>query len=307
MSSHFEFNTDYHCPIGKLESIAPGLRRITANNPSPLTFRGTGTYVIGTNQVAVIDPGPSDPEHIEALLHELGNETITHILVTHTHHDHSAGTHLLQQHCQAPTYAMGTHTALQRPSALPSELDSAGDTQFVPDVVLEHEECIHGDQWSLQCLHTPGHASNHAAFAEAAFDRVFVGDLVMGWSTPVLLPPDGHLTDYLNSLKLLLSRLNQQQDQQYWPTHGALIENPRALVKHLIEHRLKRIESVFDAVTRGHITLADIVNDAYPKLTPNLLPAAERSTLASVIYLIEHKRLRANLEAGLNLECSVVT
>jgi len=248
MSSHFEFSTDYHCPTGKLEAVAPGLRRITANNPGPLTFRGTGTYVIGENQVAVIDPGPDDPTHLEALMRELGDETITHILVTHTHRDHSAGTHLLQSLCNAPSYAMGTHTAWQRPSALPRELDSAGDTDFTPDVLLKHGEIIESEHWSLQCLHTPGHASNHAAFAQPAYDRVFVGDLVMGWSTPVLLPPDGHLGDYLTSLKLLLSR----QDNQYWPTHGAPIEHPKALIEHLIEHRLKRIESVFDAVSRGH-------------------------------------------------------
>jgi len=124
----------------------------------------------------------------------------------------------------------------------------------------------------------------------------------MGWSTPVLLPPDGHLGDYLTSLKLLLSR----QDNQYWPTHGAPIEHPKALIEHLIEHRKKRIESVFDAVSRGHTTLADIVHDAYPKLNPTLFPAAERSALASVIFLIEQKRLSADLTTGLNIECSVV-
>jgi len=303
MTTNFEFNTDYRCPTGKLENVASGLRRITANNPSPLTFRGTGTYVIGKNHVAVIDPGPNHPEHIEALMRDLGNEKITHIFVTHTHHDHSAGTNLLQQLCGAPSYAMGTHTALQKASALPPSLDSAGDTDFVPDVVLKHGEFINGEQWSLQCLHTPGHASNHAAFAEPAFERVFVGDLVMGWSTPVLLPPDGHLGDYISSLKTLLSR----QDKQYWPTHGAPIENPKTLVEHFIEHRLMRVESVADAVARGHTTLPDIVNDAYPNLNPTLMEAAERSTLASVIYLIDQKRLTANLEAGLNLKCSMVT
>ena len=303
MSSNFKFSTDYHCSVGKLESVAPGLRRITANNPSPLTFRGTGTYVIGEDQVAVIDPGPDDPEHIEALIHELSGETITHILVTHTHHDHSAGTSLLQERCDAPSYAMGTHSALRRPSELPNELDSAGDLNFVPDVILKHGDVIEGEHWALECLHTPGHASNHAAFAQPTHDRVFVGDLVMGWSTPVLLPPDGHLNDYLNSLELLLSR----RDKQYWPTHGASIENPRALVEHLIEHRIKRIESVFDAVSRGHTTVTSIVNDAYPKLNPTLVPAAERSTLASVIYLIDNQRLEGNLTAGLNMECKVVS
>lgn len=301
MTPKFKFNTDYHCPTGKLESVAPGLRRITADNPGPLTFRGTGTYVIGENQVAVIDPGPNDPKHIEALMRELGKESITHILVTHTHHDHSAGTALLQQHCKAPSYAMGTHTALQRPSVLPRQLDSAGDTNFVPDVVLNDGDIIETEQWSLQCLHTPGHASNHAAFAEPAHHRVFVGDLVMGWSTPVLLPPDGHLGDYLQSLKRLLSR----QEQQYWPTHGAPIKNPKALLEHLLGHRSARIDSVFDAVKRGHATLAAIVNDAYPDLDPTLLPAAERSTLASVIYLIDQQRLQGNLEAGLNMTCRI--
>ncbi len=296
---HFKFCTDYHCRLGILEAVAPGLRRITANNPGPLTFRGTGTYIIGQHNVALIDPGPDDPAHIAAIVNELGDEKITHILVTHTHRDHSAGTARLQQFCDAPSYAMGTHTALQRPSALPADMDAAGDTNFSPDVVLHDNQSIRGDGWQLLCLHTPGHASNHAAFAEAAHNRVFVGDLVMGWSTPVLLPPDGHLQDYLSSLDRLLAR----KDSVYWPTHGGPVEKPHTLVKHLIQHRKQRTGSVLAAVANGHRTLASIVEAGYPDLSANLKPAAMRSTLASVIFLIEQGQLKANLSDGLNLIC----
>lgn len=301
MTQQFKFSTEYHCPIGELETVAPGLRRITANNPGPLTFRGTGTYVVGEKQVALIDPGPADPAHIDAIMSELGDETISHILVTHTHRDHSAGTALLQARCGAPSYSLGNHTALQRPSPLPQELDAAGDTDFTPDVVLTDGQTLSGATWSLQCIHTPGHASNHAAFAQSEHRRLFVGDLVMGWSTPVLLPPDGHLKDYLRSLKKLLSR----DDATYWPTHGGPIEDTQALLDYLIDHRMQRIESVFTAIQQGKTQLSDIVDEAYPELGTNLKPAAMRSTLASVIYLVEEKRLRADLSQGLSITCSI--
>lgn len=301
MNDTFQFSTDYHCPIGELETVAPGLRRITANNPGPLTFKGTGTYVVGQKEVAVIDPGPLDTSHIDALIDQLGGERITHILITHTHRDHSAATNLLQQRCDAPSYALGTCRALQRPSALPSELDSAGDTKFKPDLVLQDKQSIHGRDWSLQCLSTPGHASNHVAFAEDAFQRVFVGDLVMGWSTPVLLPPDGHLADYLGSLE----RLMRRQDRQFWPTHGAPIEHTQAALKHLKNHRMARVESVYESVRQGHTTLSAIVSASYPDLSENLVPAALRSALASVVFLIEQQRLTGDLTQGLNITCGI--
>jgi len=297
MSPSIEFDTDYHCSVGKLEPVAPGLRRITANNPGPLTFRGTGTYIIGQGAVAVIDPGPGDPAHIKALMAGLEGETVSHILVTHTHRDHSEASRMLQERCDAPIYSLGTHTALQRVSKLPEELDDAGDTDFVPDVVLGDGERIIGDGWSLQCLHTPGHASNHACFAQDDHERLFVGDLVMGWSTPVLLPPDGHLEDYLSSLRRVLERT----DTHYWPTHGAPIENPKPFVEQLIAHRLARIDDVLDAVRRGHLTLDAIVADAYPGLDKRLEAAAMRSVLASVVYLIDRGQLSGNLSLGLDI------
>jgi len=300
MSSSIEFNTDYHCPIGEIEPVAPGLRRITANNPGPLTFRGTGTYIVGEGEVALIDPGPKDPAHTQAILSALGDERITHILVTHTHKDHSAGTALLQEHCKAPSYALGPHGAYQRASELPEDLDDAGDLDFTPNEILKDGDAISGSNWSLQCLHTPGHASNHAAFAEEEHQRLFVGDLVMGWSTPVLLPPDGHLGAYLESLETLLTR----QDRIYWPTHGGSIDNPKALVRHLIEHRLTRVKSVLDAIKRGHASLESIVIDAYPGLDQALFPAAVRSVLASVVYLIENDSVAGDLSQGLKVQLS---
>jgi len=297
MDTQFEFHTDYHCATGILEPVAPRLRRITANNPGPLTFRGTGTYVVGEQQVAVIDPGPNDPTHFDALLSALGSESISHILVTHTHRDHSEGAAALKERCGAAIYSMGTHTALQRPSELPTTLDNAGDTDFIPDVVIQDNELITGSNWSLQCLHTPGHASNHAAFYESDFDRIFVGDLVMGWSTPVLLPPDGHLGDYLNSLR----RLQAHSANTYWPTHGDKVIQTQAILAHFLEHRIQRTEGVLDAIKRGHHTLDSIVHDAYPELNPNLHAAAVRSVLASAVYLIEQGDVAGELPLGLDI------
>jgi len=301
MTQSLAFNTEYHCSIGVLEPVAPGLRRITANNPGPLTFRGTGTYVIGTGRVAVIDPGPHDAAHIDALLKQLNGEIISHIFVTHTHIDHSPGTALLQQFTQAKSYSLGSHTALQRQSDLPMELDAAGDTAFQPDEILQHEQVVSGENWSLQCLHTPGHASNHASFAETQHDRIFVGDLLMSWSTSVLLPPDGHLGDYFASMQQLL----QRNEATYWPTHGAPINQARAWIEHMVQHRQQRVHSVLNAVNSGHNTLAGIVAQTYPGLNPALNEAALRSTLASVVWLIEKGKLRGELRQGLDIVLNV--
>lgn len=274
---------------GVLEDVAPGIRRIVAPNPGPYTFRGTGTYVIGRGDVAIVDPGPADDKHIAMLVRQLAGETITHVLVTHTHPDHSPGCAPLRAHTNAPTFAFGPHPlstseALAEPEATSEE---AGDMAFVPDVVTTHGTQIDGDGWRAEAVHTPGHISNHLCF-RLRFTRhslgesvLFSGDHVMGWSTSVISPPNGDLRAYLSSLSLLLD----DDDARYWPTHGTTITEPHAFVRALIAHRHDRTKQIIEQLRRQPSTVDDLVAALYVGLDPRLTKAAGRSVLAHLIEL----------------------
>lgn len=280
------FNREHEVSYGELETLTPTLRRITASNPSAFTFYGTGTYVVGKGEVAIIDPGPALPEHIDALLDSLVGETITHILVTHTHVDHSPGCALLQQKVDAPTYALGPH-GMGRIAA--DQLsDEGGDMDFKPDVTLIDGQMIHGKAWSLECIHTPGHTSNHACFADNKNKALFSGDHVMGWSTSIVSPPDGDMGDYMRSLRRLLSR----DDEIYWPCHGGPILNPQPFVSAFIAHREAREQQVLDCLRDGPKRIPAMLPDIYQDLSPSLYPAAERSVLATILHLIEKGQLK---------------
>lgn len=274
---------------GVLEDVAPGIRRIVAPNPGPYTFRGTGTYVIGRGEVAIIDPGPNDEKHIAMLVRQLTGETVTHILVTHTHPDHSPGCVLLQTHTNAPTFAFGPHPR-STDEALAGEdatSEESGDLTFVPDVVTPHGMLIEGNGWRAEALHTPGHISNHLCF-RVRFTRhslgetvLFSGDHVMGWSTSVISPPDGNLRAYLSSLQLLFDG----NDARYWPTHGTTITNPHEFVGALIMHRNERTKQIIEQLRRQPSTVDDLVTALYVGLDPRLTKAAGRSVLAHLIEL----------------------
>ena len=180
------FNHEFEFRYGIIEPVADGIRRIVARNPGPFTGPGTGTYIIGRGEVAVIDPGPMLPDHVDALLAGLGKESVSHILVTHTHADHSPAARLLRQRTGAPVFAFGPHA---RDSA--GELEGGVDREFKPDFLLDDGEVIPGDGWSLEVVHTPGHCSNHICFAWPGTGALFCGDHIMAWSTPVIIPPDG--------------------------------------------------------------------------------------------------------------------
>lgn len=279
---------------GELAEIAPGIRRIIARNPSPFTLHGTGTYVLGRGSVAVIDPGPADPSHIAALLAGLRGERISHVLVTHTHLDHSPGCRLLARHADAPTYGYGPHGAGRLEADTPVE--EGADLEFRPDRRVRHGQRIEGDGWSLECVHTPGHTSNHCCYALDGAGALFSGDHVMGWSTSIVSPPDGNMGDYLASLALLLER----DDRIYWPTHGPAVQEPKTLVRAFIAHRRGRERQILDCVGRGQRRIADMLPSMYADLPKRMHPAAARSALAAIEHLIEKGTLVADGEARLD-------
>ncbi|WP_350333021.1 MBL fold metallo-hydrolase [Coralliovum pocilloporae] len=286
-----EFNTNFDPHYGQLVQVAPGIRRITANNPGPFTFKGTNTFVIGDGSVAVIDPGPDDPGHIQALLDGLSGETVRHILVTHTHRDHSPGARLLARLTGAPVYAEGPHRA-SRPlnTGEVNPLDASADDAFQPDIALRHGDWVEGDSYCLEAVFTPGHCANHMAFALPDRDILFCGDHVMAWSTSIVAPPDGSMADYMTSLDLLIER----QDALIIPAHGAEISTPAPHLAGLRAHRLEREAAVLDAVQKGHADIPSMVEHIYKGLPDHLKGAAGLSVLAHLEDLEGRKRVIAD-------------
>jgi glyoxylase-like metal-dependent hydrolase (beta-lactamase superfamily II) len=270
-----EFSFEY----GRLEGVAPGLRRIVARNPSPFTYKGTGTYVIGRGEVGVIDPGPDLDEHVAALLAGLAGERVTHILVTHTHRDHSPAAKALKAATGAATYGFGPHAGGRRGEA---GIEEGGDWDFVPDVALRDGDEIVGANWHCEAVHTPGHTSNHLCFSWTETGILFSGDHVMGWSTSVISPPDGDMSAYLASLDKLLGR----RDRVYWPTHGPAITAPQPHVRAFIAHRREREAGILDCLAAGPQRIEAIVARLYVGLAPGLERAAGRSVHAHLLDLV---------------------
>src|SRR6516162_6748839 len=273
------FRREFSFEYGRLEPVAPGVRRIVARNPSPFTFRGTGTYVIGSGEVAVIDPGPDLTEHVEALLAGLARERVTHILITHTHRDHSPAAAALKAATGAATWGFGPHAGGKRGEP---GVEEGGDWDFAPDVTVHDGDTVVGKDWRFEAVHTPGHTSNHLCFALADSGILFSGDHVMGWSTSVISPPDGDMTAYMASLDKLLGR----PDAVYWPTHGPAITEPQVHVNAFIVHRRERETAILDCLAAdvGHIDA--IVERLYIGLQPGLRRAAGRSVHAHLIDLV---------------------
>ena len=272
------FNHEFEFRYGIVEAVTDGIRRIVARNPGPFTGPGTGTYIIGRGEVAVIDPGPMLPDHVDALLAGLAEETVSHILVTHTHADHSPAARLLRQRTGAPIFAFGPHA---KDSA--GELEGGVDREFVPDFLLDDGEVVPGDGWSLEVIHTPGHCSNHICFVWPGAGALFCGDHIMAWSTPVIIPPDGSVGDYIESL----DRLSQRPERVFYPTHGTPITDPGDFIAKVREHRLHRVEQVAAAIVDGVDNLPSLRRRIYMDIPRNLEAGAELSLLASILYLQE--------------------
>ena len=284
MAADIRFNRNLDFEYGVLETVAPSVRRVIARNPSPFTFHGTGTYVVGHGRVAVIDPGPALDEHIEALAGGLQGETITHVLVTHTHRDHSPGCALLRRFTPAPTYGFGPHGSGRPKAGEEAEVVEEGaDFEFEPDVEVRDGDVIECDGFSFECVYTPGHTSNHVCYRLREERALFCGDHVMGWSTTIVSPPDGHMGTYIASLERLLG----DDDRTYWPTHGAPIRDPGPFVESLIEHRRLRARQIELCLRDGLDTIPAMVRRLYRDLPSAMHPAAARSVLSTIIHLVE--------------------
>ncbi len=279
MAVEIPYRRELAFEYGRLEAVAPGIRRIVARNPGPFTFKGTGTYVVGAGEVAVIDPGPDRADHVAALGASLAGEQVTHILVTHTHRDHSPAAQALKEMTGAPTYGFGPHAGGRRGEAGAEE---GGDWDFVPDIVVADGDWIAGKGWRFEAVHTPGHTSNHLCFALPDAGVLFSGDHVMGWSTSVIAPPDGDMAAYMASLDKLLAR----RDTVYWPTHGPAITEPERHVRAFIAHRREREAGILDCLRAGVESVDAMVERLYVGLSPALHRAAGRSVLAHLIDLI---------------------
>lgn len=363
-------NADHEVPYGEAQQVSPLVRRITANNPGKFTFRGTGTYIVGQGKVAIVDPGPDDDAHIQALLHAVRGEEVTHILITHTHIDHSPATRAVKEATGAVVYAFGPHPAeleeaassatpsdgtkssmqslksrsdqseaieksnpqnnsdqegTQQGAALggnptssapqnnsdqkgtqqeqPGEDDSekSGDLEFSPDETILHGDVISvGDHasrstsdpaanWTFECLHTPGHISNHICFALRDEEALFTGDHIMGWSSTVIPPPHGSLAEYLASLELLLPR----SDKTYWPTHGPPISiSPQTFAAALLQHRHDRTNQILACLADGPKTIDQLVAVIYADKPKDLHKPAAQSVKAHLIHLTETAQVR---------------
>jgi glyoxylase-like metal-dependent hydrolase (beta-lactamase superfamily II) len=288
------FNRDMEFAYGDVAQVSPLVRRVIANNPSAFTFHGTGTYILGRGRVAIIDPGPANDAHIAALLDAVRNETVTHILITHTHRDHSPGARALQQATGAPTFGFGPHPGGAPPPGA-ARVEEGADRDFKPDETIDDGATLSGPGWTVDAVHTPGHIRNHLCFGLREEKTLFTGDHVMGWSTSVISPPEGHMAEYFESLAKLLPR----DDDRYLPTHGPAVTNPRPFVRAFITHRRMREGQILAAIEAGAATVPDLVARLYRNTDPRLHRAAARSVLAHLIHLIEQDRLAvAGASAG---------
>jgi glyoxylase-like metal-dependent hydrolase (beta-lactamase superfamily II) len=284
---------------GEPQVLSPLIRRVVANNPGPFTYHGTCTYIIGRGHVAVVDPGPNDPAHVNALLAALGpRERITHLVVTHTHTDHSPATRALRARTGAPTYGFGPQVRIDDPDTTrvffdDPELDNppstppprGGDRAFRADVVLRDGDVIEGGGWSLEAVHTPGHASNHLCYLIRETEALCTGDHVMAWATTVVPPPDGNLGDYMASLRRLLTRFH---GVRMLPAHGPDINDSATLLSALIAHREERLTEILDILVAAPATIGELVPRIYSGTTPKQLwHAAGNSLYAHLIFLHE--------------------
>lgn len=285
-----EFDRQFDAVPGVAEHISPLVRRVLCGNASPYTFKGTATFIVGRGTVAIIDPGPEDDTHLAALLHAVRGETVSHILVTHSHADHSPLAARLKAATGAVTAGYG-RVAAGDDGGL--RLDAGVDHDFEPDLRMGHGAQLSGSGWGLEALHTPGHMSNHLCFALAEEAALFAGDHVMAWATSVIAPPDGNMAQYMDSLRLLLER----DDAVYHPSHGPSRRDPKPLVRGILAHRRMREAAILERIRRGDRTIAAIVRALYADVDPRLHGAAALSARAHVDHLMERGLVRHREDA----------
>ena len=283
MNDDIPFDRSFNLAPDQVQDIAPGVRAIAADNPGPFTFKGTISYIVGRDRVAIIDPGPDDAAHVAALLDAVRGETVTHVFVTHTHRDHSPAAAKIKAATGAQVLAQGPHR-LARPlhTGEMRRLDASADLDFRPDIALGDGETVSGGGWTLQAVATPGHTANHMAFALKEANLLFAGDHVMAWSTTIVAPPDGAMTDYMASLQ----KLARRSELLYLPGHGAPVRDAPRYVQYLIRHRQAREASILHRLGKGEADIPTIVRAVYIGLDPRLAGAAALSVLAHLEELV---------------------
>jgi glyoxylase-like metal-dependent hydrolase (beta-lactamase superfamily II) len=291
MAEDIPFDKEFMLVPGKVDEPMPGVRRILCNNPSPFTFKGTVSYIIGRGKVAIVDPGPEDPAHSAALLDAVRGETVTHIFVTHTHRDHSPGVPAIKRATGAVVLAEGPHRAARALHVGDGpRLDASNDTEFKPDRALADGEVVAGDGWTLEAITTPGHTANHMAYAFKEANVVLSGDHVMAWSTPVVSPPDGSMGDYMSSLQKLAKR----SEPIYFPGHGPAVRSAPRFVAAYILHRKARETSILNQLAKGETDIPSVVGAIYANLDPRLVKAAGMSVLAHLEDLVARGQAATN-------------
>lgn len=278
-----EFDTSFDPAYGRAVAVAPDVLRVTARNPSPFTFHGTNSYLVGRDTLAVIDPGPEDDAHLETLLTAIAGRPVSHIFVSHTHRDHSPLAARLKELTGAPTLAEGPHRPA-RPLRIGevNPLDASADLAFVPDVVLADNALTQGDGWAIRTVLTPGHTANHAVFALEGTGALFSADHVMAWSTSIVAPPDGAMADYMSSLDKLLAR----EDRMLLPGHGGPVTAPGRFMRGLKTHRKMRERAILERIRAGDRTITEMVAAIYRDTDPRLHGAAGLSVLAHLEDLV---------------------
>ena len=287
------FIRQFEFEYGSYAQLSPLIGRVIANNPGPFTYTGTGVYIIGDKDVAVIDPGPALPEHRAALDKALEGRRVTHVLMTHHHIDHSPLAIPLARDHGCDVYGYGVQ--MRPPEGGEVRLEAGDDLSFKPDVEIRCADVIEGNGWTIEAIHTPGHTSNHMCFALREENTLFSGDHIMGWSTSVVSPPDGHMGDYLDSLE----RIKARHFDRIWPTHGPCIENVDEFVGAYIDHRLTRESQIMGALESGVSNIMEIVAKLYVDVDKRLHPAAAHSVLSHLIHMRETGRVTANEKDGL--------
>ena len=294
---------------GVCKRLTPLIRRVICNNPGPFTYTGTTTFIVGNGVVAIIDPGPNNISHLDAIIAALDpSEVVSHILVTHTHSDHSPLANALKERTGAKICGFielnnGTPRAKSRIDTKVAiddanfvEMEEAIQRDFNPDIPLQHQDILNGPDWTLEAIHTPGHIDNHLCFLLNEEKTLFTGDHIMGWATSVIVPPDGNMADYIDSLEGLL---NFNLDLLR-PTHGPAIENPKTFINAYITHRQNREEQILGQLAKGTTQIQDMIPVLYADTDKRLYPAAAMSVLAHLEGLVRAGKVVCNDEIKLS-------